>query len=275
MQNRSRSITQAPAPRRKSVNCSVANRPALGNADRVVLQMNRHPRPRTPIMRIKPPARLTAAAALTLCAVMAGWGARAAAADLGVSVQDSAGHGVAGIVIIAESDSPQPDKHAARTAIMDQQHMQFVPRILVVQTGTAVDFPNSDQIQHQVYSFSAPKRFKLSLYAGHKYPPIVFDHPGLVTLGCNIHDGMIGYIYVTDSAFFGRSDDAGVLQLHGLPAGNYTLTAWHPEIQEPAGNSLQLHVTVTDNRAPPQVFHLTRPWRVESTHSGDSRWTDY
>jgi plastocyanin len=214
-------------------------------------------------------------AALALCALAAGWSSGALAADLSVSVLDSAGHSVAGIVIIAESDTPQPDKHAPRTAIMDQQHMQFVPRILVVQTGTAVDFPNSDQIQHQVYSFSEPKRFKLSLYAGHKYPPIVFDRPGLVTLGCNIHDGMIGYIYVTDSAFFGRSDDAGVLQLHGLPAGNYTLTAWHPQMQEPGGSSLQLHVTVADSGAPPQVFHLSRPLRVESTHSGDIRWTDY
>jgi plastocyanin len=228
-------------------------------------------------MRINPTACLVARAALTLCALcalLAGSASRALAADVSVSVLDSAGHGIAGIVIIADSGA-QPDKHAARTAIMDQQHMQFVPRILVVQTGTAVDFPNSDQIQHQVYSFSEPKRFKLSLYAGHKYPPIVFDHPGLVTLGCNIHDGMIGYIYVTDSPFFGRTDGAGLVQLHGLPAGNYTLTAWHPQLQEPGGSSLQLHVTVTDNAAPAQVFHLTRPLRVESTHSGDSRWTDY
>jgi plastocyanin len=229
-------------------------------------------------MRINPTARLVARAALTLCALcalVAGSASGALAADVSVSVLDSAGHGIAGIVIIADSGTAQPDKHAARTAIMDQQHMQFVPRILVVQTGTAVDFPNSDQIQHQVYSFSEPKRFKLSLYAGHKYPPIVFDHPGLVTLGCNIHDGMIGYIYVTDSPFFGRSDSAGVVQLHGLPAGNYTLTAWHPQLQEPGGSSLQLHVAVTDSGAPAQVFHLTRPLRVESTHSGDSRWTDY
>ena len=226
-------------------------------------------------MCINPAARLTGHAAIALCTLMAGWSGRALAGDLSVSVLDSAGRSLAGIVITAESDTPQPDKHAAHTAIMDQQHMQFVPRILVVQTGTAVDFPNSDQIQHQVYSFSEPKRFKLSLYAGHKYPPVVFDRPGLVTLGCNIHDGMIGYIYVTDSAFFGRSDDAGELRLHGLPAGNYTLTAWHPQFQEPGGSSLQLHVTVADSGTPAQVFHLSRPLRVESTRSGDTRWTDY
>jgi plastocyanin len=209
------------------------------------------------------------------CAIVAGWGGCAAAAELTVSVLDNAGHGVAGIVIIAESDAAAPEKHVAHTAIMDQQHMQFVPRILVVQTGTGVDFPNSDQIQHQVYSFSAPKSFKLSLYAGHKYPPVVFDRPGLVTLGCNIHDGMIGYIYVTDSPFFGRSDQSGQLQLHGLPAGNYTLTAWHPELQEPGGSSSQLHLTLTDNGRPTAEFHLSRPLRTQVVHEGDKRWTEY
>ena len=107
-------------------------------------------------MRINPAARLAGRAAVALCTLMAGWSGRALAGDLSVSVLDSAGHSLAGIVIIAESDTAQPDKHVAHTAIMDQQHMQFVPRILVIQTGTGVDFPNSDQIQHQVYSFSEP-----------------------------------------------------------------------------------------------------------------------
>jgi plastocyanin len=217
-----------------------------------------------------------ALAAVSLCVFAAGWGRSAAAADMTVSVLDSAGHGVAGIVITAEPEAAAPsEKRLAHTATMDQQHMQFVPRILVIQTGTGVDFPNSDQIQHQVYSFSAPKTFKLSLYAGHKYPPIVFDRPGLVTLGCNIHDGMIGYIYVTDSPFFGRSDDAGQLQLHGLPAGNYRLTAWHPQMQEPGSGSLQQQLTLADNVRPTPVFHLTRPLRAETTHNGDTRWADY
>jgi len=212
---------------------------------------------------------------LTLCAIALACGRAAAAADMTASVLDGAGHGVAGIVIIAQPEAAVPEKHVARNAIMDQQHMQFVPRILVIQTGTGVDFPNSDQIQHQVYSFSAPKSFKLSLYAGHKYPPIVFDRPGLVTLGCNIHDGMIGYIYVTDSPFFGRSDESGQLQLHGLPPGNYTLTAWHPQMQEPGDNTLRLHVTVAESEHSTPVFHLTHPLRTEMTHDGDKRWTDY
>ncbi|MGH8231733.1 MAG: methylamine utilization protein [Steroidobacteraceae bacterium] len=217
----------------------------------------------------------SAIAAAALCALSGLAAAPALAADLTASIVDSTGHPVAGVVVVAESDTPAPDKHQPHSAIMDQQHMQFVPRILVVQTGTAVDFPNSDQIQHQVYSFSPAKIFKLSLYAGHKYPPVVFDRPGLVTLGCNIHDGMIGYIYVTDSPFFGRSDSSGKLQLHGMPPGNYTLTAWHPQMQEAGGNSLTMRVLLAEGAHATPVFHLSQPVHTEAPHSGDTRWADY
>src|SRR6202167_1412576 len=173
----------------------------------------------------------SACLAMTLCAICLVCGHCVAAADMTVSVVDSAGPGV--------------------------------------------DFPNSHQIHHQVYSFSAPKSFKLSLYAGHKYAPIVFDRPGLVTLGCNIHDGMIGYISVHNAPFFGRSDESGQLQLHGLPPGNYTLTAWHPQMQEPGDNTLRLHVALAESEHSNPVFDLTHPLRTEMTHDGDKRWTDY
>lgn len=202
---------------------------------------------------------------------------RAAAADLRISVLDNAGHAVGGVVLIAQGTPASVEKHAAHTETMDQRHMQFVPNVLVIQTGTGVEFPNSDQIQHQVYSFSPTKSFQLSLYAGHKYPPIIFDRPGLVTVGCNIHDSMIGYIYVTDSPFFGRSNSEGQLLLHGLPAGQYVLTAWHPLMQEPDGNAVtqQLAVGPDAQAAATATVHLTRPLRMDMSHMGDKRWADY
>jgi plastocyanin len=196
------------------------------------------------------------------------------AAELNVSVLDPSGRGSAGIVLVAEPQFDLPVKRANRTVIMDQRQKQFVPNILVIQTGTGVDFPNSDQIEHQVYSFSPAKTFQLSLYAGHKYPPIVFDRAGLVVLGCNIHDQMIGYIYVTDSPFFARSDDSGQWSVHDLPAGTYRLTAWHPRIQEGNG-TLQLPLTVTEDAPATAVFHLAQPLKPSKDHSGDKRWTDY
>jgi plastocyanin len=198
-----------------------------------------------------------------------------AAAELTVSVVDAGGHGVGGIVVIAEPEFAMAAKHPVRTAIMDQQNMQFVPNIVVIQTGTGVEFPNSDQIEHQVYSFSAAKSFKLSLYAGHKYPPVVFDRAGLVVVGCNIHDHMVGYIYVTDSPYFGRSNESGQVSLHDLPVGNYRLTAWHPRMQEPGGSSLQMTLAVGEGAGASAVFHLAQPLRPSTEHSGDKRWADY
>jgi len=196
------------------------------------------------------------------------------AAELSVSVLDPAGHGTAGIVLVAEPQFDLPVKRVSRTVTMDQRQKQFVPNILVIQTGTGVDFPNSDQIEHQVYSFSQAKTFQLSLYAGHKYPPIVFDRAGLVVLGCNIHDQMIGYIYVTDSPFFARSDESGQWSVHDLPAGRYRLTAWHPRIQEGNG-TLQLPLMVTEEAPVTAVFRLAQPLKPSKDHSGDKRWTDY
>ncbi|HEY3809066.1 MAG TPA: hypothetical protein VGL50_03930 [Steroidobacteraceae bacterium] len=200
------------------------------------------------------------------------------AADLDISVVDAAGHGVAGIVLIAEPkfELPAAKRTTPHGAIMDQRQKQFVPNILVIQTGTGVDFPNSDQIEHQVYSFSPAKPFQLSLYAGRKYPPIIFDKAGLVVIGCNIHDQMIGYIYVTDSPWFGRSDAQGHWVVHDVPAGQYRIVAWHPRLQEPAGTTLQSQVAATDGAPVSAVFRLTKPLRAASGgHSGDPRWVDY
>jgi plastocyanin len=212
-------------------------------------------------------------AVLGAAALVIATGARAA--DLTISVLDAHGRGVAGVVLIAMPDNAAARKRVSRVAIMDQINMQFVPNILVIQTGSSVDFPNSDQIQHQVYSFSAAKRFQLSLYAGHKYPPVLFDRPGLVTVGCNIHDSMLGYIYVTDSSFFGRSDAHGQLALHNLPSGDYTLTAWHPRLDEGSANELHLRVTLAESETGTALFQLRRPVPVDMPPHESKKWLDY
>ncbi len=198
-----------------------------------------------------------------------------ATAQLDISVLGSDGKGVPGIVIIAEAANPVPNRHPPRTTVMDQINMRFVPDILVIQTGTGVEFPNSDRIKHQVYSFSPAKTFQLSLYAGRKYPPVIFGRSGLVVLGCNIHDNMIGYVYVTDSPFIGRTDKSGHLRLSGLPAGSYTVRAWHPRMHEPAGRSLQLKVALSDGDHAASTFRLTRPLLTDMTHSRNMQWMQY
>ena len=120
----------------------------------------------------------------------------------------------------------------AQTAAVDQINRRFVPHVTVVQKGTSISFPNSDRIRHQVYSFSPAKTFTLKLYAGSPRMSVTFDKPGLVVLGCNIHDSMVGFIAVADSPYFGKSGSNGIVTLD-LPPGAYRLRVWHAELAAP------------------------------------------
>ncbi|OOG56230.1 methylamine utilization protein [Rhodanobacter sp. C03] len=153
----------------------------------------------------------------------------AQAADLRVHVMDAAGASVDDAVfsLYPVVGGPALPKKAA---VMDQRGLRFVPFVLPVQAGTSVTFPNSDNVRHHVYSFSPAKRFELRLYAGNHASAVVFDQPGIVTLGCNIHDWMVGYVYVLDTPYFAKTGADGIAHLTGLPAGTYVARLWQPRI---------------------------------------------
>ena len=111
--------------------------------------------------------------------------------------------------------------------VVDQRNTQFVPRVSVVTVGTPVTFPNSDNVRHQVCSFSPAKRFELPLYSGKPAAPVVFATPGVVELGCNIHDWMLAYVVVVDTPYHAITDARGQARIQA-PAGTYTLRVWHP-----------------------------------------------
>lgn len=151
------------------------------------------------------------------------------AAPLTASVTGPTLSGLANAVVAITPLSPHSDTGTPTTslAIMDQKHKQFVPHVLAIRTGSPVTFPNSDNIRHSVYSFSPAKRFELPLYSGEPAAPVEFETAGVVTLGCNIHDKMIGYIYVSDSPWFGVTDSDGRAGFD-VPPGEYSITFWHP-----------------------------------------------
>lgn len=125
--------------------------------------------------------------------------------------------------------------------VMDQQDRQFKPHILPVPKGASVSFTNSDTILHHVYSFSAAKTFELKLYKSNEREPVVFDHTGVVDVGCNIHDWMLAYIVVVDTPYFSITDAEGVARFE-LPNGDYTLSLWHERfshIGKPENQDLQ------------------------------------
>ena len=133
------------------------------------------------------------------------------------------------VVYFLGKDTPAAPSNSM--AIMDQVNTQFAPHILAVQKNTQVSFPNSDSIQHHVYSFSSAKAFELELYKGVRANPLLFDKLGVVEMGCNVHDWMLGYIYVVDTPYFAKTDQQGSVSMQ-VPDGEYIIRAWHPRISD-------------------------------------------
>lgn len=186
----------------------------------------KQPRMRRPSL---PPVKRRTAALLTLLALAAG---SSQALPWTVQVRNAAGQPLADAVVAVELRG-RPAKAATGTrAEVAQRERQFQPAVLVVQTGTAVYFPNFDTVRHHVYSFSPIKPFDIKLYSGTPAEPVVFDKPGVAALGCNIHDQMSAYIVVVDTPLFARTDAAGLARFD-LPAGEHQIKAWHPSLTRP------------------------------------------
>lgn len=153
------------------------------------------------------------------------------AGEVSVLVTDAGGKPVTDAVV-AFYDSKTPAVNTGATGKIVQKNKMFNPKVTIVQTGTKINFPNEDSVRHHVYSFSPAKKFELKLYSGIPTDPVLFDQAGVVTLGCNIHDSMVGYIYVVDTPFFAKTDDKGRATLK-LNDGQYSYQAWLPGQNKP------------------------------------------
>jgi len=179
-----------------------------------------------------------------LCLGCAAW-----AASVQVDVQDAAGQPLGGAVVFLESAEARRLVKPLAEQEMSQENKQFVPEVRVLTVGTELRFPNRDTVRHHVYSFSPAKKFELKLYTGTPATPVRFDQPGVVVLGCNIHDQMVGWILVLDTPYFAQTPaTAGKASMGEVPPGRYRLRAWHPRL--PAGAPAQEQdLTVTASGA--------------------------
>jgi len=153
----------------------------------------------------------------------------AAAASLEVQVTGPDGPVEDAIVFLDEGPVATPVRGE-----ISQQSRQFDPGLLVIPTGSGVEFPNRDTTQHHVYSFSPAKTFELELYMGKPEAPVTFDQPGIVELGCNIHDRMQAFVLVIDHNAHARTDANGSATL-ALPDGagdTVTLNVWHARLPD-------------------------------------------
>ena len=197
----------------------------------------------------------------------------AVAAEIEVTVLDRAGQPVPNVAVYVQSTNGSSLPAPTINAVMDQIDKRFVPHFLVVQTGTSVDFLNSDIIAHHVYSFSKPNNFMLPLYKGDLQPRITFKHDGLITLGCNIHDHMLAYILVVDSQAFGKTSFDGKINLTANNPDGLMVSIWSPRFKHGRENLTQ---TINAGKSAALTFSLTE--KLHPPHSNDSdalTWNEY
>jgi plastocyanin len=197
------------------------------------------------------------------------------AAVLEVRVLTAEGKPVAGAVLTLRATQPERAAAAPVKAVMDQQQRSFVPHVLIVPLNSTVSFPNSDSVNHQVYSFSPAKKFQLPLYHGSPNPPVQFDRAGVITLGCNIHDAMRAYIFVVDGQYFGRSDATGLWSVAAAEPGEYEVQVWHPLARE-LQPFIELPLTVQAGHLPQHItLQAAAPLRLRPESTVPANWDAY
>jgi plastocyanin len=176
------------------------------------------------------------APAIALIATL-GFAGAVQAGDLSVLVRDKAGRPVKDAVVSIEMAGLAPARPAAGYQVV-QQNMKFDPFVLIVPVGAEVAFPNKDVVRHHVYSFSPTKAFELKLYGREQAVRTVrFDKPGVVAVGCNIHDSMVAFIKVVASPYVAKTDATGRVRLRGTPNGAATVKIWHPYLRAVANET--------------------------------------
>lgn len=166
----------------------------------------------------------------------------AQAAPVAIDVRGADGTPLAGAVVTIETaKAPAPVPRGPYA--VEQRNIQFQPHVLIVPVGATVAFPNRDKVRHHVYSFSKSKKFDLKLYGREDQRTVTFEKPGVVALGCNIHDSMSGFLIVVATPFAAQSDAAGHVAFGNVPVGAATVRVWHPSIRAP-GNALTQTVAI-------------------------------
>jgi plastocyanin len=141
------------------------------------------------------------------------------------------------------------------TFAVDQNNLTFLPHVLVIPKGATVSFPNSDKVDHNVFSLSRTKKFNFGSYKPGQSHDVVFDKPGIVGLRCDVHAEMIAYILVMKSPYYALTDKKGNFKIDttGLSPGKYTLKTWHEKLK----NS-RMTIDLTESIKTPLTIKLKR-----------------
>lgn len=170
------------------------------------------------------------------------------------------------VVIYVQSDRAHPlaaTTDAPAHGSMAQQDEQFVPHVLPIVRGATVDFPNEDDVYHNVFSLSGPRTFDLGRYPRGESRSVTFNKSGTVQVFCHIHSDMSGVILVLDNPFFATPEPTGRFVIDGLPPGDYAIVGWHERIKP-----VVQHVRVTAGGTSRVDFNIPLPAAAQSASSG-------
>ena len=211
---------------------------------------------------------------LALLAPLAAFAADAAGLDVRIVDQHGAAVADAVVTVVPRDAAPAPTPgHKSETRIIDQKNLMFVPYIEVFRPGDSVVFRNSDDTRHHVYSFSPVKAFEFVLRPGESSAPLPLDKSGVVAVGCNIHDRMIAYLYISDAPWIAHSGAEGKVAFDALPAGAYEVRVWHPRLR-PNKPDLAQTATVLGS-ADPQTLTFTLSLLPDPRTQFDREHTSY
>lgn len=198
------------------------------------------------------------------------------AAGLDVRIVDQRGAPVADAVVTVVAHDATASSTPARnpeTRVIDQKNLMFMPYIEVFRPGDSVVFRNSDNTRHHVYSFSPAKAFEFVLKPGEKSAPLTLDRSGVVAVGCNIHDRMIAYLYISDAPWIAHSGADGKASFDALPAGAYEVRVWQPRLRPNKPDLAQTATVVGD--AGPQTLTFTLSLLPDPRMQFDREHTSY
>ena len=133
------------------------------------------------------------------------------------------------VVYVDQPMAEKPVPPAKPLEVVTQKDATFKPHVMPIVVGTTVEWPNQDEILHNVYSFSDAKQFDLGLYKD-KVKPVPFDKPGRVDVFCSIHSKMHCVILVLENPYFAIADAKNTFTITNVPPGTYRLKAWHERV---------------------------------------------
>jgi plastocyanin len=147
-----------------------------------------------------------------------------------------------------------------------QRNKRFIPHILVVPVGAAVEFPNQDPFFHNVFSMFNGKRFDLGLYEAGSTRTVTFNSPGVSYIFCNIHPEMSAVVIVAKTPYYGISNAAGDITIAGVPPGRYELNVWQERCLPAALKRLSREVTISPSSTSLSEMRLPESGDVLSKH---------